>query len=153
MATLAAICLAASTASCASMFLNGARMANAHTPVDHAIATYSLQACTSADGSTVAAPAGISYVLLQGEHGNELFERSADGSGAIIGNRWEDATGAHYFVWVQRSGWEFVLPPAGGRAMRLVYSGMHVERFPDGTSRPQGAIAASCPLGPVSSGT
>lgn len=85
-------------------------------------------------------PAGIRYFLMNGPAGDELFEQSSDGSGAIVTNRWNDIDGAHFYTWVQSNGWEYIVSGPGQPARRLIYtSGTENER-------PRGAPMAECTL-------
>lgn len=133
---------------CASWFMNGGRLAGAGESVAGATAVLDVPSCTDANGGAIAGPANTRYYLLSGQTGPELFERSADGSGAVITNRWQAQDGMHFFAWVQSSGWEYVLPQPGAPGVRYVYSGMRVVRAPDGSHRPEGPRIATCPLVP-----
>ncbi len=135
-------------AGCASMFLHGARMADEGTPTNGSIANYTMPSCTGNDGSAIAAPA-LTYHLLEGASGPELFERSADGSGAIIENRWQDADGLHFYAWVTSNGWEYVLPGPGAQGIRRVYINASAQQQTDGTTRPTSAVSATCVLAPA----
>lgn len=140
--TFALLCLAAS--GCASAFLHGARLAGRDTPTSGALAAWDVPACTGVDGRPFSPPSGIRYFLLQGANGTELFEQSADGSGAIIDNQWSGADGTHYYTWVTSSGWEFVIPGAGQPGTRYVYAGTGTT-----DARPNGSWTAQCPMIPA----
>jgi len=90
------------TSSCASMFLHGGKL------VDRGDSLKTLVQYRT-EG---AAPAGVQYSLVTGEDGQPaLFERSADGSGALIHNRWTENGEDHFFCWVGSShGYEYVIP-------------------------------------------
>jgi hypothetical protein len=128
---------------CASMFLHGGRLAGKGTSTPGALAQWTVPACTTTDGGSVAPPADTRYLLLRGEGGDELFERSGDGSGAIITNRWSDAAGTHFYAWVKSSGWEYIVSQPGQPAVRRVYT--------SGTenNRPRGAPSAECAMLPA----
>lgn len=110
---LAVLALVLSTA-CASMFMKGGSLAPAGYQPQKALVTY------RAEGTV---PPGISYLLVQTEKGEALFERSADGSGALFETRWTDDKGDHFAGWVATShAYEFVVPKDRKQAAkRYVY--------------------------------
>ena len=83
---------------------------------------------------------------MKDEISTGIFERGADGTGAVIINSWSDDKADHYFGWVQSSGWEYVIPkdPAGQPA-RLVYVGLKTTQEGNVT-KPTSPLAATCPL-------
>ena len=105
------------------------------------------------DGAPIAGPVATTYHLLPAASGPELFERSSDGSGAIVENRWQAEDGLHFYAWVAQSSWEYILPGPGQNGVRKVYIGATRQTAPDGTTRPVGAVhstrshAQSCETG------
>src|SRR5688572_28561119 len=81
---------------CASMFLNGAEIAD-HDYAKESRANFNVAACKNADGSPAQAPE-TTYHLVPKDGKTALFERSPDGSGALITNQWNAEDGAHYFT-------------------------------------------------------
>lgn len=133
------------TNGCASMFMNGGKLVDPGyaAPV---VAAYTVQTCAMADGSTLPGPAGIQFQLVQDASGVGIFERSADGSGAVITNHWGDANADHYFGWVQSSGWEYVIPRTTAyQPVRIVYVGVSLAKEGEVT-RPASAPAGTCPM-------
>jgi hypothetical protein len=130
---------------CASWFLHGARMADANTSVAGATAVFDVAACVNSTSGQPEGSPGARYYLLNGQGGPELFERSNDGTGAVITNRWQDERGMHFFTWVGGTGWEYLLG-ADGSAIRLVYQGFNGQTFPDGTYRPVTQHMATCQM-------
>lgn len=56
-------------------------------------------------------PEGVDYLLVETEKGEAIFERSKDGSGALMETHWKDEEGDHYAGWVRTShGYEYVIP-------------------------------------------
>jgi hypothetical protein len=56
-------------------------------------------------------PQGVRYLLIDTGRGEAIFERSPDGSGALMQTHWRDDKGDHYAGWVARSyGFEFIVP-------------------------------------------
>jgi len=110
---LAVLALALSTA-CASMFMKGGSLAPAGYQPQKVLVTY------RAEGTV---PQGISYLLIQTEKGEAMFERSADGSGALFETSWKDDKGDHFAGWVATShAYEFVVPKDRKKAAkRFVY--------------------------------
>ena len=77
---------------------------------------------------------------------NGLFERSADGSGSVLTNKWTDDKGDHYFGWVKKTGWEYVFPKdATAQPMRLVYVQLTIDKQGEVT-KPSSPVGATCPL-------
>lgn len=85
-------------------------------------------------------------LVLRGIRGPNLllFERPpaenyrAD-SGLLVENQWSAEDGDHYFTWVKKTGWEFIIPKeAGELGSRLVFKQLETEVHPDGTTRPRG---------------
>lgn len=101
-------------AGCASMFMKGGSLAPAGYQPQKVLVTY------TAEGTV---PPGISYLLVQTEKGEALFERSADGSGALFETKWTDDKGDHFAGWVATShAYEFVVPKDRKKvAKRYVY--------------------------------
>jgi hypothetical protein len=128
------------TTGCASMFLHGGRLGKKGTATTGALAKWDVPACHGHDGRSFPPPAGIRYFLMKGPAGEELFEQSSDGSGAIITNRWNDTEGTHFYAWVKSSGWEYILSGPGQPGRRLVYvNGSENER-------PRGEPMAECAM-------
>jgi hypothetical protein len=127
---------------CASMFMNGGKLVDAGEGPTAVKRSYSAPSCKMTDGSSVAGPSGVTFQLVDGG----IFERSADGSGAVITNHWSDGAADHYFGWVQSSGWEYVIPQdPNAQANRLVYVGLSTKAEGDVT-KPATAVSATCPL-------
>lgn len=131
MRSIATLCLAC-LASCASMFLHGGdfvkRGEQPEVLVDYI-----------ANGEGV--PAGATYQLVRTASGAEgIFERSADGSGTVITNRWRAEDGDHFFCWVGSShGYEYVVPLDRAEPVRkYVYpAGYYSVDVQDGVQRPE----------------
>lgn len=132
------IALVALASGCANAFLNGARMAANDTPVTGALAAWNIGTCSNGETTQ------LSYFLLQGEQGQELFERPAQGRGSIVTNTWTDAQGTHFYQWVGRRGWDVIITAPGQPAIRNIYLSTG---SPDG--RPDGQIDVTCPLTPA----
>jgi len=137
--------LSSTLAGCASMFLNGAEMAD-HDYAAESRANYAVAACkTVGDNSPTQAPEAT-YHLVPKDGRMALFERSPDGSGALITNQWSAADGVHYFTWVQSNGWEYVIKDGAPTAQRIAYINVQNSQAPDGTTRPTSAPAVKCDL-------
>jgi hypothetical protein len=139
---LASICVLSS--GCASMFMNGGKLVDAH--YKPAVkASYRAETCTTKEGTSVPGPP-VTFQLVQEGPITGIFERSPDGSGAVITNHWSDDKGDHYFGWVQSTGWEYVMPkdPAAP-ATRLVYVGLQRSEE-GGVTKPTSAVGATCAL-------
>ena len=137
-------------AGCASWFMNGGKLLDKGAEVT-VKASFTAPACTLANGSPTPGPAGIEFQLAQSGPDLGVFERGADGSGALITNHWADDKADHYFGWVQSSGWEYVIPKEpGGQAERLVYVGLEKQEVGTAT-KPTSAVSARCPLVPAHS--
>jgi hypothetical protein len=133
---------------CASMFMNGGKLVD--DPSSLAVkASFVAPNCTASDGSPISGPSDIMFQLVQDGPQLAIFERSRDGSGAVITNTWADAQSDHYFGWVQRQGWEYVIPRVPGvQPMRLVY--VNLSTINVGTvTKPMSAVSATCPLVPA----
>jgi hypothetical protein len=133
---------------CASWFMNGGKLVES----DYAPkvkASYRVPTCTNlADGSSIAGPADITFLLVEDAGGPGVFERSPDGTGAVITNRWSEADGEHYFGWVQANGWEYIVPSDPSRKpTRVVYTSIETKQ--EGTvTKPTSAPAAKCDMLP-----
>jgi hypothetical protein len=137
------------TAGCASWFMNGGKLVDkGYAPTVKA--AYKAPTCKNlVDGSNIAGP-DVVYQLVQDEQGTGIFERSPDGTGAVITNHWTDDKGDHYFGWVQNNGWEYVIPPepAGKTAMRIAYSSLQTKA--EGTiTKPTSPPMATCEMVPA----
>ncbi len=144
MAALSTVLLSA----CASMFMNGGKLVDkGYAPA--VTSTWAAPSCKLTTGETVAGPAGLKFQVAQEGPEAGVFEKSPDGSGAMITNRWSDEVGDHYFGWVQASGWEYVFPRTPGQQpARVVYTGLQVAKV--GTaSKPVTPVSAVCPLVPA----
>ncbi len=131
------------TPGCASAFLHGARMVGRGAAPPAALGTWRIERCVDTNQSPVMGP-DATYVLTQGASGLELFERSADGSGAMIENQWSEADGTHFYTWVMSNGWEFIIPGPGQPGVRRVYAGTGTT-----DARPNGTWTAICDLTPM----
>jgi hypothetical protein len=119
---------------CASMFMKGGTLAPAGYQPQKILITY------RAEGTV---PPGISYFLVLTEKGEALFERNADGSGALFETRWSDDKGDHFAGWVATShGYEFVIPRDRRlSAKRYVYpAGTYSVQNIGGQERPVPAV-------------
>ncbi len=144
-ALLILVCLSVAATGCASMFLHGGRLAGRGEPTTGAIGAWRLTGCVDTAGNPQAPPE-LSYYLFRRDTGLELFERSSDGSGAVITNQWADANGTHFYTWVQSNGWEYTVAGPGLPIVRTVYAGTRSEAASDGSVRPTGAGAVVCTL-------
>ena len=131
---LAVLALVLSTA-CASMFMKGGSLVPAGYQPQKVLVTY------AAEG---AVPQGASYLLVQAEKGEAMFERSADGSGALFETRWTDDKGDHFAGWVATiHAYEFVVPKDRKQAAkRYVYpAGFYTLQTVGGLERPVPVVA------------
>jgi hypothetical protein len=130
------------------MFLNGAKIADR----DYAQGQgpgFKVTKCTNlADNSNLPTP-NASYHLIDGGK-TGLFERSPDGTGALIQNRWSEDDGDHYFTWVQSSGWEYVIPKSGPPT-RIVYTSLSTGPGAGGATKPTSPATARCEMTPAGS--
>jgi len=132
---------------CASWFMNGGKLVDSsYSPTVKA--SYTIDTCNMADGTTHPGPPGVVFQLVQDDQGTGIFEKGSNAKGAVITNTWSDDKADHYFGWVKSSGWEYVIPkdPAG-RAARVVYVGLQTTKDGNAT-KPTSAPAANCPLLP-----
>jgi hypothetical protein len=134
-----AICTLA-LAGCASMFMHGGDLVGAG---------YQAQPIVTfrAEGTV---PDGVTYSIVRTLDGGQgIFERSADGSGTVITNRWRDAQGDHFFGWVGSShGYEYVFPADRSQpGVKIVYPAGYYSVSTDaqGVERP----VPSMPMQPV----
>jgi hypothetical protein len=150
MERIAAIVLAgAFVTGCASWFMNGGKLVD-EDYAPEVKAAYRIVGCrVLADGSAIPGPTGTVFMLVSDTDGAGLFERSDDGTGAVINNRWSDEKGDHYFGWVQSNGWEYVIPAdPSAKPVRIVYSGLATTQ--EGTiTKPASAPVATCELVPA----
>lgn len=142
--TLIALVAVMAAACSAQHYLHGARVAESGTPLGSVTASWDVGVCVDTEGQSAGAPA-LQYHLVEGAAGPELYERTADGSGSFVTNRWEDASGTHYYQWVRNTGWEMIITGPGQPGVRNVY----VDAQTSDAGRPQGPIAATCPLTPA----
>jgi hypothetical protein len=115
---------------CASMFMKGGSLAPAGYQPQKVLITY------KADG---AVPQGATYLLIMNEKGEAMFERGADGSGALFETKWSDDKGDHFAGWVATShAYEFVVPKDRKKpAKRYVYpAGFYTLQSVGGIERP-----------------
>lgn len=129
---------------CASWYLNGAKMADRDYSGGPSKGMKAPVCTLLADKSQIAG-SDATYHFVSGGEDNGLFERSPDGTGALIQNRWSAEDGEHYFTWVQSTGWEYVFPKAS-QPQRIVYVGVTTKPGPNGTTQPASAPSAICPL-------
>jgi hypothetical protein len=137
---------------CASWFITGGQLAD-HDLSSGALASYRATTCVQvSDNRPIEPPREVSWHLIRNDDGLKLFERGADGKGTLINNHWQAADGSHYFVRVQRSAWEYVLPlsPAAP-ALRLVYVGVSTSNE-SGQERPVGTPTVRCELAATGGG-
>jgi hypothetical protein len=134
-----------SAACAASWFVNGGKLVDkSYAPTVKS--SYMVTTCMMSGGAEVNGPAGVVFQLVQEGAEVGIFERAADGSGAVITNRWSDEKADHYFGWVQSQGWEYVIPkdPAV-EPTRLVYVGLQTEDMGPFT-KPTSPASATCPM-------
>ena len=93
--------LTLSAVGCASWFARGGRLVSEqYNPV--ILVNYDIEGPI---------PPNTSYHLVKTEKGEAIFERSADGSGALIETHWKKDGADHYAMWVRRShAYEYVMP-------------------------------------------
>src|SRR5215469_4405873 len=99
-------------------------------------------------GASASGPADTVFELVQDGSGAGVFERSSNGSGAVITNHWSDDKADHYFGWVQSQGWEYVFPKDASQPSRVVYVGLTTAHEGDVT-RPSSPASATCALVPA----
>ena len=99
---------------CASAFMKGGSLVRAGYQAKKVIVSY------RAEGIV---PQGVKYLLIETGTGQAIFEKSADGSGALFETRWRDDKGDHFAGWVATShGYEFIVPVDRAKeAKRFVY--------------------------------
>jgi hypothetical protein len=132
---------------CASWFIHGAKLADSDLAAGQK-GGFKVTGCTNlADNSPMPGP-DTTYHFVNDEGRTALFERSADGTGAVIQNKWTAEDGEHYFAWVQSSGWEYVVPQ-GGTPTRIVYAGFDSTTGDDGVTRPTSRPTATCAMVPI----
>jgi hypothetical protein len=140
--SLFAVAAVVGLSGCASMFMNGGNLVDAGEGPTAVKRSYKAPQCAMTDGSSVAGPADVTFQLVDAG----IFERSSDGSGAVITNHWADAAGDHYFGWVKSSGWEYVIPQdPNAPANRLVYVGLDT-KTEGSVTKPATPVSATCPL-------
>jgi hypothetical protein len=130
---------------CASMFMNGGKLVeNDYAPPVKA--SFVVPKCHMTDGTPIDGPSNIVFQLVQEPTQLAIFERSADGTGAVITNTWSDGKGDHYFGWVQAQGWEYVIPrDPSVQPVRFVYANLQVGEV--GTvTKPLTPVSAICPM-------
>ena len=124
---------------CASMFMGGGRLVSRNSKPREVVVNY------RAEG---AVPPNVTYQLVQTEKGLAMFERSADGSGALLETRWTDEAGDHFAGWVRTShAYEFVVPAERTKPVKgFVYAkGYYTFQNIDGVNRPVPTVK----IGPV----
>jgi hypothetical protein len=124
---------------CASAFMKGGSLVGAGYQPPKVLVSYRTEGT---------APAGVKYLLVRTETGEAIFEKSPDGSGALMQTYWRDDKGDHYAGWVvRRHGYEFVVPlDRTKEASRYVYPGGTYElKQIGGVWRPVPVV----PIGPV----
>ena len=142
---VAGLLCALGTSGCASMFMHGGKLVD---PGYNGAVKTSFRAPTcNVNGSAVNGP-DVVFEVVQDASGPALFERSPNGSGAVITNYWSDDKADHYFGWVLSNGWEYVISkdPAVP-STRLVYTGVQLSEV-GGVTKPTSSAAGSCPLVP-----
>ncbi len=90
-------------------------------------------------------PPGVKYLLIETGSGQAIFEKTADGSGALFETRWRDDKGDHFAAWVATShGYEFIVPVDRTKeAKKFVYP---AETY---AIKEIGGISRPVPLNPV----
>jgi hypothetical protein len=140
---------ATGTVGCASMFMKGGELVDDDFVVEEVLVSY------QAEGIV---PPGVSYQLVRHDGDLAMFEKSADGSGALMQTHWTDADADHFAGWVATGpAFEFVVPTDRTLpASRFVYPDdtYEVEEV-DGEDRPipSGAVAPVTRLLPLGEGT
>jgi hypothetical protein len=137
------------TSGCASWYLRGAEMAG-HAPATPT-AVYTAPTCGLANGQVVAGPEAT-YYLAEEATGLVLYEIEASGSGARITNRWVDANGTWFFVWVGNGpGWQYYFPAdASLPPIRQAFdAGTYSGDRSTGVTRPVGVPSATCVMQPA----
>lgn len=131
---------------CASMFLSGGRIVD-HDFSSSAVASYRATSCIQlANNSPVSAPQDLTWHLIREGGVVKLFERESRGNGTLIENHWTDANGDHFFVRVQKTGWEYVIPATPSvPTARLVYTGVSTTDLDD-VERPVSVPTVRCEL-------
>ncbi len=117
-------------AGCASMFIQGGALVDKGYNPQKVLVSY------KAEGTV---PQGVEYQLVQTDKGEALFERSADGSGVLFLNRWQDEKGDHFAGWVSRShGYEYLVPrDRSAKGQKFVYpAGFYTIKEIGGIERP-----------------
>jgi hypothetical protein len=91
------------------------------------------------------------YYLALDDQGPVLFELDGNSDGIAIRNRWSDATGQHFFVWISGGpAFEFSFPREPGEIPeRLIYLSPYDTAEDDhGQIHPVGKPAGHCDLVP-----
>lgn len=138
------VCLLPLMSGCASMFLHGAKLAD-HDYAPGQTGGYRVVGCAQIADATPVPPPTTTYHFITDAGGTELFERSPDGSGSLIDNKWQADDGEHYFVWVKSTGWEFVVHK-DGPPTRLVYVNVSELAGTDHVTRPTTKPQVSCEM-------
>jgi len=99
---LTLVLVAAVAGGCAAAFMKGGTLVKPGFVPPETLVRY------RAEGQV---PAGYDYLLVRTEQGEAMFERAANGSGALFETHWSDDAGDHFAGWVATShGYEFVVP-------------------------------------------
>lgn len=132
---------------CGSMALHGATVADRDYARDQR-GGFRVVGCTRVEDDVPVAVPPATYQIVADGPTRRLFEHAADGTGAVVDNTWDAEDGEHYFAWVSRTGWEFVVgkdkPP-----IRLVYANLNMsslETSQDGSVRPTGKPDVTCAM-------
>lgn len=134
---------------CASMFMHGGKLVDSgYKPTVQA--KYTLQACKDNNGGDLKGP-DAKYLVVDDGESKGLFEKSPDGTGAVITNHWSASDGDHYFGWVQSSGWEYIIPKSPeANGTRVIYVGLETQK--DGEiTKPTSKPVGRCDLVPEKS--
>ncbi|MFH2005273.1 MAG: hypothetical protein ABI333_01675 [bacterium] len=143
---LAVLCVACSSAGCASWFMVGAEPSSA-APAG-ATRAWTIPSCQLSSGAPIAGPVTQTYYLA----GGALYEIGANGSGAKFTNRWNAPGGTYFFAYVRtRHGWAYFIPnDPNTPATRFVYVGgtFSTRDLASGAFQPVGTAAATCTMVP-----
>lgn len=113
---------------------------------------YTAGGCRDRRGAPVEGAEEVEYELHQGKGKTEFIEHAlSEEQARVLHNRWQDADGVHYFVWLADvRGFEYVLPTDPSKAaLRRVYRDPRVQKVKLGGAssvRPLGTPDIICDL-------
>jgi hypothetical protein len=131
----------------ASHYLHGGILAD-HDYVDSKSSSYAASRCTNVATKEASKGSTATFHVVQEAGGPALFERNRDTArGAVITNHWAEQDGDHYFCWVGKNGYEYVVP-AGGVGERRIYNDVKMSEA-NGVTKPTSLANFVCALEPI----